>query len=81
MVRNPPAYYIMTGRRGIVIPYNDIATLLEASRKFGARYAILERVGMPALLTDLYEHPEDHPDFTYLGALDDSHIYLIKTSP
>jgi hypothetical protein len=81
MVRNPPAYYVMTGRRAIVTPYGDIPTLLEVSRKFGASYVILERNGIPSPIIDLYKHPENYPDFITLGALGDNRILLVEPSP
>ena len=81
MVRNPPAYYIMTGRSTISIPYGDLETLLAASRKYNAGYIILERDGTPKSLIDLYNHPNDYPDFAYLGAIGDSRILLIKSAP
>jgi hypothetical protein len=81
MVRNPPAYFVMTGRRAIVTPYGDIPTLLDVSRKFSVRYVILERNGIPSPILDLYEHPEHYSDFITLGALDDNRILLIKPSP
>ena len=45
MVRNPPAYFVMTGRQAIVVPYGDVKTLLAASRKYNASYIILEQIG------------------------------------
>jgi hypothetical protein len=81
MARNPPAYFIMTGRQAIVTPYGDVQSLLRAAQKFNARYVILEQNGIPLPLEDLYEHPENYPEFVFLGALGDNHILLIKPSP
>lgn len=81
MVRNPPAYFIMTGRQAIVVPFGDVQTLLSASRKYGASYVILEEIGIKNPLYDLYVHPESYPEFTNLGAVDDNHILLVDPSP
>ncbi len=81
MVRNPPAYFIMTGRRAIVVPYGDVKTLLAASRKYNATYVILEQISGNSPLRDLYEHPERYSEFTLVGVIDDNHILLIKSSP
>ena len=81
MVRNPPAYFIMTGREAIVVPFGDVPTLLAASRKYGVSYVILEEIGIENPLYDLYEHPESHPEFTNLGAIGDNHILHIDPSP
>jgi hypothetical protein len=80
MVRNPPAYFAMTGRQAIVIPDGDIQELLTASRKFHASYVILEQIGSSSPLYDLYEHPVAHPEFTVLGVIGDNHILFIKPS-
>jgi len=81
MTRNPPAYYIMTGRQAIAIPFGDVPSLLAAARKFDARYVLLEPAGLSKAEMDLYNHPENYPDFATLGALDDNHILLIKPAP
>ena len=80
MVRNPPAYFVMTGRQAIVVPYGDVQALLSASRKFHASYVILEQIGNSSPLYDLYEHPEAYPEFTPLGVIGDNHILFIKPS-
>jgi hypothetical protein len=80
MVRNPPAYFIMTDRQAIVVPYGDVEMLLAASRKFHASYVILEQIGKNNPLKDLFEFPERYPEFTPLGAIGDNHILFIKPS-
>jgi len=80
MVRNPPAYFVMTGRPAIVVPYGDVQTLLAAARKFKASYVILEQIGSSSPLYDLYEHPERYPEFITLGVISDNHILFIKPS-
>jgi len=80
MVRNPPAYFIMTGHQAIVVPDGDVRTLLAASRKFNASYVILQPIGTSSPLYDLYAHPDRYPEFTTLGAIGDNHILFIKPS-
>ena len=81
MVRNPPAYFIMTSRQAIVIPYGNEAAILAAARKFKAAYLILESVGATNPLYDLYAQPEKHAEFGKLGALGDNIILKIEPSP
>jgi hypothetical protein len=81
VVRNPPAYYIMTNRSAIPIPYGGLETLLAASRKYNARYVILEGDGTPKSLIDLYSYPDEFSDFAYLGAIGDTHVLLVKSIP
>jgi hypothetical protein len=80
MVRNPPAYFVMTGRPAIVVPDGDVQALLAASRKYDASYVILEQIGSSSPLYDLYEHPEAYPEFKPLGVIGDNHILFIKPS-
>jgi len=80
MVRNPPAYFVMTGRQAIVVPYGNVQALLAASRKFKASYVILEEIGNSNPLYDLYEHPEAYPEFINMGVIGDNHILYIKPS-
>ena len=80
MTRNPPAYFIMTGRRAIVVPYGDVETLLAAARQFDARYVLLETDGISGELADLFAHPEAYPDFGYVGKVDDALLLSILPS-
>jgi hypothetical protein len=80
MVRNPPAYFVMTGRQAIVLPNGDEKTLLAAARKFKASYVILEQTSNSNPLYDLFVHPERYPEFIFLGAIGDNHILFIKPS-
>lgn len=80
MTRNPPAYFIMTGRRAIVVPYGDVQTILDVARKFDVSYVVLERDGAFDDLANLYDHPEHYPDFNYLGMLDETIILHVNSS-
>ncbi len=77
-VRNPPAYFIMTERSAIVVPYGNIQTLLEAMHKYGAQYVVIEYKGIAPELNDLYQHPENHPEFNLLDTIDDNLIFSIQ---
>lgn len=77
VTRNPPAYFVMTGRAAIVIPDEGEEALLAAARRFNAHYLVLEKPETGQLV-DLYQDPENNPAFKYLGAVDDAHIYLIN---
>jgi hypothetical protein len=77
MVRNPPAYFIMTGRKAIVVPFGDVQTLLAASQKYSASYIMLEEISKNNPLYDLYAHPDHYPQFTNLGVLGDNHILRV----
>jgi hypothetical protein len=78
MVRNPPAYFIMTGRKAIVVPFGDVQTLLSAAQKYDATFVVLEQIQANNPLYDLVENPEKYPEFIPLGVLGDNVILSIK---
>jgi hypothetical protein len=80
IVRNPPAYFVMTGRPAIVIPDGGVESLLAAAQKFNAHYLILEKMNSGPLL-DLYQNPEKYPAFKFLGAVDEAQIYIVNLKP
>jgi hypothetical protein len=80
MVRNPPAYFVMTSPQAIVVPDGDVQALVAVSRKYHAAYVILEPTGSSGPLYDLYEHPETYPEFKSLGVIGDNHFLYIKPS-
>jgi len=77
VTRNPPAYFVMTGRSAIVIPDGGEEALIAAARRFNAHYLVLEKPET-GQLANLYQDPDSNPAFTYLGAVDDAHIFLIN---
>jgi hypothetical protein len=80
MTRNPPAYFLMTGRSAVIVPYGDVQTLLDAAGKYDVAYVVLERKGAGGNLADLYAHPEQYPAFDYLGMLDETIILRVNSS-
>lgn len=80
VVRNPPAYFIMTGRQAIVVPFGDVQMLLDAAEKYNARYVILENIKGAGPVYDLYEHPQNYPEFSTMGVLGDTHILAINSA-
>ncbi len=80
IVRNPPGYFIASGRLSISLPFGDEATILAVADKFGANYLVLEKDGTFESIQDLYDHPDDNPSFTYLGEVDGARLYRIKVA-
>jgi len=80
MARNPPAYFNMTGRQAVVVPYGDVQTLLEAARKYDVGYVVLERKGAAGDLANLFAHPDQFPAFDYLGMLDETIILHVNST-
>jgi len=77
IVRNPPGYYVVSGRPAIVIPYGNDAVLLEVAERYNARYLILEKNGVYDGIKALYDTPRQDPIFDYLGEVNGARLYRI----
>jgi hypothetical protein len=80
IVRNPPGYFLASGRSSVSLPFGDESTILEVAKKFGARYLILEKGGTFDAINDLYNNPNDNPSFIYLGEVDNARLYRIEAT-
>jgi hypothetical protein len=78
IVRNPPGYYLASGRHSVSLPFGDESTILAVAEKFGASYLILEKDGTFDSIQDLYDNPQDNPAFNYLGEVDGARLYRIE---
>jgi hypothetical protein len=81
IVRNPPGYFIATGRSAIVLPFGDESTILAAAEKFRARYLIIEKDGTFPAIQKLYDEPQGNTSFNYIGEVDGARLYQIETAP
>jgi len=78
IVRNPPGYFIGSGRSSISLPFGDESTILAVAERYHARYLVIEEGGTFEGIQDLYDRPQDNPAFTYLGELDGARLYRIE---
>ncbi|HSM70342.1 MAG TPA: hypothetical protein VK851_02265, partial [Anaerolineales bacterium] len=78
IVRNPPGYYISSGRPAFMLPYGDEQVILEVAERYGAGVLVLESGGTFESIHDLYENPGDTDSFMYLGEVDDAKLYRIE---
>jgi drug/metabolite transporter superfamily protein YnfA len=78
VVRNPPGYYIASGRSAISLPFGDEGTILAVAEKFNGRYLVLEKDGTFESIQDLYDDPEIHSSFHYLGEVNEAKLYRIE---
>lgn len=74
MVRNPPGYYLMTGRPAIVVPFGDEAAMTAVASRYGAKYLVLEAAGAAGPIEAVYKNQASQ-HFAYLGNVDGTHIY------
>jgi hypothetical protein len=77
MVRNPPGYFIMTGRPAIVVPYGDAVSIRAAAARYGAQYLIVETAGAAGPIKSVYEDTTGE-FFDYLGDVDGTRIFRIR---
>jgi len=77
IVCNPPGYYLSSGRPAIALPYGGEETILQAAETFGAAYLILEKSCTFDAIQDVYDHPQNHPSFFFLGEVSDAKIYRL----
>jgi hypothetical protein len=78
MVKDPPGYYLASGRKAIVIPDGDIHTLLLAAWRYKGRYVILE-IDHTQGLDQLYQAPNIIiPGLALLKYVQDTYIFEIK---
>jgi hypothetical protein len=80
IVRNPPGYFISSGRSSISLPFGDESTILSVAKKYGARYLVLEKGGTFKTIQDLYDEPQSNPSFIYIGEVDDAKLYRIEVA-
>ena len=78
IVRNPPGYFIASGRSSISLPYGDESTILTVAKKYNAGYLVLEEGGTFDGIDDLYDHPHDHSSFSYLGEVNGARLFHIE---
>lgn len=78
IVRNPPGYYITTGRSAISLPFGDEATVVTVAKTYGAYFLVLEKGGTVDSIQDLYDHPKSHSSFVYIGEVNEAKLYRIQ---
>ena len=77
MVRNPPGYYLMTGRPAIVVPYSNEAAMYDAAMRYHARYLVLEAEGAAGPIKSVYDN-ENSQHFRYMGELGGTRIFQVE---
>ncbi len=77
IVRNPPGYFLMTGRPAIVMAYGDESTMLALARRYQARYLVLEAAGAAGPIRDVYENLHSQ-QLRFLGEVEDVRIFEIQ---
>jgi hypothetical protein len=77
MVNNPLAYYAVSGREAVVIPYGDENTILAVAKQYQINYLILDESHIPQFNL-LYQSPESAPaGFHWLGDVNHMQIFQL----
>ena len=77
MVNNPPSFTYHTGLRSIVVPYGDVADLLQAARQFGVRWLILD-ANRPEPLAALYAAPQQPSRLKWQESFGSAQVFAIE---
>jgi hypothetical protein len=77
IARNPPGYFVVTGRSAIALPSSGIESILAVAARYDARYLVLEEKGVTGDLRALYDAPDANPAFEYLGETNGSKLFEI----
>lgn len=81
ITKDPPGYYLVTGRPAIAMPDGDINTLLALSNQFGAKYLILDKDHVTGL-NALFDSAKSTNDLELITILPDNiQIYKISSPP
>ncbi|HSA99767.1 MAG TPA: hypothetical protein VLE49_03885 [Anaerolineales bacterium] len=78
IVRNPPGYFIASGRSAISLPFGDETIIQAVAEKYGARYLVLEKDGTFDAIQDLYDDPQGNPAFVYIGEVNEAKLYRVE---
>jgi len=78
IVRNPPGYFIASGRPSIALPFGDESTILSVAERYHAGYLVLEKGGTFEEIQDLYDEPQSNASFVYLGEVNEAKLYRIE---
>ena len=77
MVNNPPGYYLASGRQCLVIPDGSLTNVINAGKRYEARYLILDKNFVEGL-KDLYFEPfKTYPGVTYITTISGAHIFRL----
>jgi hypothetical protein len=81
IVRNPPGYYISSGRPAIALPYGDESVIMQVAERYGAGLLVLESSGTFESIQELYDSPGNSSVFEFLGEVDEAKLYAINPEP
>lgn len=81
IVRNPPGYYLSSGRPAIALPYGGESVILQVAERYGAGLLVLEKGGTFEAVEALFDEPQGSAALEYLGEVDEAKLYRILLEP
>ncbi|MCG3208759.1 MAG: hypothetical protein FOGNACKC_02371 [Anaerolineae bacterium] len=76
MIGNPPAYRYHGGGPSVVVPNENLDITLQAARRYGVRYLVLDS-NRPAPLAEVFARPESAAGLTIVERLGDVVIFQV----
>ena len=76
VVRNPPGYYLMTGRHAVVVPFGGEESLLAVAGRYHASYVIIEAAGASGEIKSVFDNLHSQ-HLQYLGELENARIFKV----
>lgn len=77
IVRNPPGYYLMTGRSAVVVPFGDEQAVLAVAERYHARFLILEAQGSAGPIKSVYDNLQSQR-LHFLSEIGDTRVFEIQ---
>ncbi len=77
IVANAPGYYVANRRSAIIVPDENLESVLALAKQFNARFLILEKTYYTDPMIPVYENPTSQPGLTFLGEFDKIRIFAI----
>jgi hypothetical protein len=78
MVANPPGYFAITGRPAIIVPNENLDTILSVASKFDAAYIVFDEKYCQLPKQEFCSKAASMSDLVYLISVEDTHIYKIN---
>jgi hypothetical protein len=78
MVANPPGYFAITGRPAIIVPNENLDTILSVASKFDAAYIVFDEKYCQLPKQEFCSNTASMSDLVYLISVEDTHIYKIN---
>lgn len=80
MVGNPPGFYYFSHRPNVVVPNEDVDTVLQACDRYGVEFIILDQ-NHPGPLREIYSGEESHPHLLLRQTFGQVKLFRVLPAP